>query len=53
MEDWTDLLEIDCSEEATIALRSDGTAVAVGENTDGKCDVRFWTELRLPSRRSS
>ena len=47
---WTDLLEIACGEEATIALRNDGTAVAVGANEDGKCDVRFWEELRLPSK---
>ena len=29
----------------TVALKSDGTVVAVGENDDGQCDVDGWTDI--------
>ena len=29
----------------TVGLKSDGTVVAVGENDDGQCDVREWTDI--------
>ena len=30
-------------------LKSDGTVVAVGENTEGQCDVSNWSNIKLPS----
>ncbi len=29
----------------TVALKSDGTVVAVGDNDDGQCDVDGWTDI--------
>ena len=32
----------------SIGLRSDGTVVAAGDNSEGACDVGTWTDIRLP-----
>lgn len=32
----------------TVALKSDGTVVAVGDNTYGQCNVSSWHNIRLP-----
>ena len=42
------MIEIDCGEATTIALRSDGTALATGANEEKQCEVRYWRDLRLP-----
>lgn len=34
----------------TVALKSDGTVVAVGDNTYGQCDVGRWLNIRLPGK---
>lgn len=47
---WTNVLEIESAEMAVIALRDDGTAYATGDNTDNKCYVIGWNDLRLPAR---
>ena len=31
-----------------VALKSDGTVVAVGDNEDGQCNVSGWTDIKLP-----
>lgn len=30
-----------------VGLKADGTIVAVGENSDGQCDVGDWTNIQL------
>lgn len=43
-----DLLEretISASASRTVALKSDGTVLAVGYNSDGQCDVRGWSNI--------
>ncbi|WP_242295075.1 RCC1 domain-containing protein, partial [Bacillus cereus group sp. BfR-BA-01381] len=34
----------------TVGLKSDGTVVAVGENTYGQCDVSSWRNILLPGK---
>ena len=29
----------------TVGLEADGTVVAVGDNDDGQCDVKSWTDI--------
>lgn len=35
----------DSSEDFTVAVKSDGTAVATGTNADGQCDVSDWNDI--------
>jgi len=37
--------KISCGDRFTIGLKSDGTVVAVGENTYGQCDVSSWKDI--------
>ena len=32
----------------TVGLKSDGTVVAVGSNSDGQCNVDAWTNVAAP-----
>lgn len=32
----------------TVGLKTDGTVVAVGRNSNGQCDVSDWTDIKLP-----
>ena len=42
--DWTDIVAIDGSDHL-VGLKSDGTVVAVGDNTYGQCNVESWTDI--------
>ena len=39
------LVQMDGDYCHTVGLYSDGTVVAVGDNTDGECDVSEWTDI--------
>ena len=38
-------MAISAGYDHTIGLKADGTVVAVGNNTDGQCDVSDWTDI--------
>ena len=42
---WTDIVEISAGYSHTVGLKSDGTVVAVGDNKNGKCNVRNWSDI--------
>ena len=42
---WTNITQVACAQFVTVGLRSDGTVVAVGDNTLGECDVASWTDI--------
>ena len=44
---WRDLVAVSAGGTYTVGLRADGTAVAVGFNGSGQCDVTSW-KLALP-----
>ena len=37
--------QVDADWQHTVGLKADGTVVAVGDNTDGQCDVTSWTDI--------
>lgn len=39
------VIEVECSEDHLVALKSDGTVVALGNNENGQCDVDDWTDI--------
>ena len=43
--DWTDIIAIAANNSHTVGLRSDGTVVAVGDNSSGQCNVSDWTDV--------
>lgn len=43
--EWTDIVDIVSSNSHTVGLRSDGTVVAIGENSAGQCDVENWENV--------
>jgi hypothetical protein len=45
------LVAISAGSSHTVGLRSDGTAVATGDNDDGRCDVSGWGDLVAVSAR--
>ena len=45
VDSWTDILAISTGECHTVGLKSDGTVVAVGENSRGQCDVDSWKNI--------
>ena len=44
-EEWTDIIAISASIVHLVGLKSDGTAVAAGDNHCGQCDVEHWTDI--------
>jgi hypothetical protein len=44
-ENWTGIVQIAASPQHIVGLRSDGTAVAVGDNEWGQCNVGNWTDI--------
>lgn len=46
IENWTEIVDVSTLvSNHAVGLRSDGTAVAVGQNKDGRCDVAEWTDI--------
>jgi alpha-tubulin suppressor-like RCC1 family protein len=43
--DWTGMIEVAAGGVYTVALKSDGTVVTVGDNYYGQCDVGGWTDI--------
>ena len=43
--DWTDIVAISAVGYYTVGLKADGTVVAVGDNTDGQCEVSDWRDI--------
>ena len=46
--DWTDIVAVSAGDHHTVGLREDGTVVAVGDNDDGQCNVRGWSDIIVP-----
>ena len=49
---WTDVVAITTGNEHIVGLKSDGTAVAVGDDDlddFGQCEVSDWADIKLPS----
>ena len=42
---WTDIVAISAVGYYTVGLKADGTVVAVGDNTDGQCEVSDWRDI--------
>ena len=45
VERWRDMTAIAAGDYHAVGLKKDGTAVAVGTNSDGRCDVAAWKNL--------
>ena len=45
MSGWTDIVTVAAGSFHTVGLKSDGTAVAVGNNPYGQCDVSGWADI--------
>ena len=45
MTTWTDIVQVSAGLYHTVGLKADGTAVAVGYNSDGQCNVTAWTDI--------
>jgi len=43
--DWTDIEQVDGGGFFMVGLKSDGTVVAVGDNSRGQCNVGGWTDI--------
>ena len=48
MSEWRDIVAVSSGYSHDVGLKSDGTVVAVGDNSDGRCDVTGWTNIKLP-----
>ena len=46
---WKDIVAIAAADKHTIALKSDGTVLATGRNSNGECDVSSWSDIRIPA----
>ncbi|MBR5827460.1 MAG: chromosome condensation regulator [Clostridia bacterium] len=42
---WSDITDVATGYLYTVGVRSDGTVLAAGQNTDGQCDVSEWTDI--------
>ena len=40
--------KIAAGQNFTVALKTDGTVVATGNNADGQCNVSDWSNIALP-----
>ncbi len=45
IDDWRNIVSVDCGYGFVVGLKSDGTVVAAGDNTYGQCDVDGWTDI--------
>ncbi len=45
IQNWRDIVSIDCNGPHAVGLRSDGTVMAVGRNDDGQCNVQNWRDI--------
>lgn len=43
--EWTDIVEISAGGDHALGRKADGTVVACGINSDGRCDVSDWTNV--------
>lgn len=46
---WEDIAEISAGYRHTIALKNDGTVVAIGNNEFGQCNVKDWKDIAAVS----
>ena len=46
---WTDIVSIATSKFHAVGLKADGTLVATGYPSYGRCDVSEWSDIRLPN----
>lgn len=42
---WESVIKVSCGKNHLVGLRSDGTVLAVGDNSDGQCDVSAWRDV--------
>ena len=42
---WRELTGISCGDWHTVAVRSDGSVCAAGNNTAGQCEVNRWHDI--------
>ena len=42
---WTDIVQVAGGYAHTVGVKDDGTVVAVGDNSEGQCDVGGWTGI--------
>ena len=49
MSDWNSIQQVSAGAFHTVGLKSDGTMVAVGRNTEGQCDVSDWNSIQQVS----
>lgn len=42
---WESVIKVSCGKAHLVGLRSDGTVLAAGDNTDGQCDVSAWRDV--------
>lgn len=45
IDSWENIIAIDYSQNHFVGLKIDGTVVATGDNSYGKCDVSEWTDI--------
>lgn len=46
---WKDIVYISAGDTHVVGIRKDGTAVAIGENTAGQCNISGWRDLQSVS----
>lgn len=39
------IIDVSAGISHTVGLREDGTAIAIGDNADGQCDIESWNDL--------
>ena len=47
-ENLTDVVDIAVGYDHAVFLKSDGTVVALGDNSDHQCDTVSWDAIRVP-----
>ena len=45
VDDWENIIEVAAGYNHTVGLKSDGTVVAVGNNSSRQCNVGSWTDI--------
>lgn len=50
MDGWRDIVSIAVDSPHTVGLKSDGTAVAVGDNECGQRNVGRWSGIKVPEK---
>ncbi len=49
MSGWSDIQQVSAGVGHTVGLKSDGTVVATGYNSNGQCDVVGWSDIKQAS----